>query len=56
VNDSIKVWTFCRPQEESPSKRGYHWNSNAETYFLIGEALSLAMLRFLHQDPQRRTS
>ena len=27
--------------------RGYHWNSNAETYYLIGEAMGEAMKRIL---------
>ena len=32
-----------RPAEESPSNQGYHWNGNAETYYLIGEAMGEAM-------------
>jgi len=35
---------FWRPKEQSPSGQGYHWNSNAETYYLIGEAMGRAML------------
>ena len=35
---------FYRPKEESPSGQAYHWNSNAETYFLIGDAMAKAML------------
>jgi alpha-galactosidase len=35
---------FWRPKEESPSGQGYHWNSSAETYYLIGEAMGRAML------------
>jgi hypothetical protein len=38
---------FWRPQESSPSGQGYHWNSNAETYYLIGEAMGGAMKRLL---------
>jgi len=34
---------FWRPEESSPSGQGYHWNSNAETYYLIGEAIGEAM-------------
>ena len=34
---------FYRPPEESPSSQGYHWNSNAETYYLIGTAMGEAM-------------
>jgi alpha-galactosidase len=35
--------SFYRPPEESPSAQGYHWNSNAETYYLIGAAMGEAM-------------
>lgn len=38
---------FWRSQEQSPSGQGYHWNSNAETYYLIGEAMGEAMKRLL---------
>jgi len=34
---------FWRPKEQSPSGQSYHWNSNAETYYLIGEAMGQAM-------------
>lgn len=36
---------FFRPKEESPSGQAYHWNNNAETYFLIGDAMAKAMLK-----------
>jgi len=35
---------FYRPKEVSPSGQSYHWNTNAETYCLIGEAMAQAML------------
>jgi len=38
---------FYRPPEVSPSRQGYHWNSNAETYFLIGDAMGKAMIQML---------
>ena len=38
---------FYRPREESPSGQSYHWNSNAETYFLIGDGMAKAMLELL---------
>lgn len=34
---------FWREQEVSPTGQGYHWNTNAETYYLIGEAMGNAM-------------
>jgi hypothetical protein len=36
---------FWRPVEASPANQGYHWNKNAETYWLIGESLGRAMLQ-----------
>ena len=38
---------FWRPADASPSNQGYHWNSNAETYFRIGDAMGEAMLGLL---------
>ncbi|MCA9171487.1 MAG: hypothetical protein KDB23_27650, partial [Planctomycetales bacterium] len=38
---------FFRPANESPSGQAYHWNSNAETYYLIGEGMGQAMLTLL---------
>ena len=35
---------FYRAPDVSPSSQGYHWNSNAETYFLIGHAMGEAMI------------
>lgn len=34
---------FWRDSAVSPLDQGYHWNSNAETYYLIGEAMAGAM-------------
>ena len=39
---------FWREKEVSPSSQGYHWNTNAETYWLIGEAMGQAMLKLLN--------
>ena len=38
---------FYRPKEVSPSGQVYHWNCNAETYFLIGDAMGKAMVDLL---------
>ena len=38
---------FYRTKEESPSGQAYHWNNNAETYYLIGEGMGRAMLELL---------
>lgn len=40
---------FFRSREESPSGQAYHWNSNAETYFLIGDGMAKAMLRLMRE-------
>lgn len=40
---------FFRPKEVSPSGQAYHWNTNAETYYLIGEGMGQAMLGLLKQ-------
>jgi alpha-galactosidase len=34
---------FWRDKELSPTGQAYHWNTNAETYYLIGEAMGNAM-------------
>ena len=39
----VETRDFFRPREESPTGAGYHWNSNAGTYFLIGDAMGKAM-------------
>ena len=43
----VETKNFYRPPEVSPSRQGYHWNNNAETYFLIGEGMGKAMLSLL---------
>ncbi len=45
----VQTGEFHRPVEESPSKQGYHWNSNAETYYLIGQAMGEAMKEILKE-------
>jgi hypothetical protein len=34
---------FWRDKDVSPSGQAYHWNTNAETYYLIGESMGQAM-------------
>lgn len=38
---------FWRSEEESPAKQNYHWHRNAESYYLIGESMAVAMLELL---------
>lgn len=47
--DCVQTAGFFRSAEESPSRQGYHWNGNAETYYLIGEAMGEAMKKLSDQ-------
>ncbi len=38
-----------RPRDQSPSGQAYHWNNNAETYYLIGDQLGQAMIQLLEK-------
>jgi len=44
---------FFRPKEVSPSGQAYHWNTNAETYFLIGNGMGEAMRRLCESAKSR---
>jgi alpha-galactosidase len=39
----VSTRAFWRDKEASPTGQAYHWNTNAETYYLIGEAMGIAM-------------
>ena len=55
---TVETRGFFRPAEQSPSRQGYHWNSNAETYFLIGDAMAETMLDLTdptRDEPTRRS-
>ncbi len=43
--------SFWRDKEVSPSGQSYHWNTNAETYYLIGEAMGTAMKKLVTAKP-----
>ena len=43
----VSTRDFYRPANESPSSQAFHWNNNAETYYLIGEHMGHAMVRLL---------
>lgn len=45
--DSTGYW---RTVEESPSNQGYHYNWNAETYLLVGDAAGREMIQLLSND------
>ncbi len=42
---SVDTRDFWREVDESPRGQDYHYNRNAETYLLIGEAMGRAMVR-----------
>ena len=44
---SVDTRDFWREADESPTNQDYHYNRNAETYLLIGDALGRAMVRLL---------
>ncbi len=44
---SVDTRSFWRSRGESPTNTGYHYNHNAETYVLTGDALGRAMVRLL---------
>ena len=44
----VSTTAFARPKEQSPNVgHGHHWFGNAESYFLIGDALGKGMLELL---------
>lgn len=38
---------FFRPADLSPASQEYHWNRNAETYYLIGQGMGQAMVKLM---------
>ena len=44
---SVDTRDFWREVDESPMGQDYHYNRNAETYMLIGDALGRAMVKLL---------
>jgi alpha-galactosidase len=45
---------FWRDKEVSPTGQAYHWNTNAETYYLIGEAMGNAVKELCATKPPAR--
>ena len=44
----VPTTAFARPKEDSPNVgHGHHWFGNAESYFLIGDAMGQGMLDLL---------
>ena len=48
----VKTTHCARPKDESPNVgHGHHWFGNAESYFLIGNALGEGMIDLLERQP-----
>jgi alpha-galactosidase len=47
----VSTRPFWRKKEVSPTGQGYHWNTNAETYYLIGDAMGHAMKKLCEKRP-----
>jgi len=52
---SVDTRPFWRSRGESPTGTGYHYNHNAETYVLTGDALGRAMVGLLGGKAERLT-
>ncbi|NNM31127.1 MAG: hypothetical protein HKO57_16535 [Akkermansiaceae bacterium] len=44
---TVETRDFWRDAEVSPKNQGFHYNQNAETYMLVGEAMGKGMLELL---------
>ena len=44
---TVETRDFWRSVEQSPRDQGYHYNRNAETYMLVGDALGRGMVKLL---------
>lgn len=50
----VRTTGFARPREQSPNVgHGHHWFGNAESYFLIGDAMGRAMQKLLSAGDER---
>jgi hypothetical protein len=52
---TIDTRDFWREVDESPTNQDYHYNRNAESYMLIGDALGRAMVRLLDGKAELRS-
>ncbi|MGB1927182.1 MAG: hypothetical protein ACPHL6_11650, partial [Rubripirellula sp.] len=42
---TVETRDFWRSEAESPRAQGFHYNQNAETYMLVGEAMARGMIQ-----------
>jgi alpha-galactosidase len=50
---AVETRSFWRDEALSPVSEGFHWNRNAETYFLIGNALAQQMIKLVSPSAHR---
>ncbi len=48
---TVEARGFWRDSSVSPTGTGYHYNHNAETYMLVGDALGKALVRMIDEVP-----
>lgn len=46
---TVETRDFWRDEQLSPRRQGYHYNRNAETYILVGDALGRGMVNLLNK-------
>lgn len=52
---TVETRDFWREADQSPKNQGFHYNQNAETYMMVGEALGKAMLQLQNdKEPTRK--
>ena len=44
---SVDTTGYWRPTSESPGAQGFHYNNNAETYTLVGDAMARSMIELV---------
>mgnify|MGYP005846224917 CR=1 FL=1 len=47
---SVDTTGYWRGTDESPGEQGFHYNNNAETYTLVGDAMARAMIEMQNDD------
>lgn len=46
---AVETRDFFRPSEASPSRQGFHWSRNWESFYLIGKHMGQAMVRLVSE-------
>ena len=51
---TVETRDFWKDASISPRNQGFHYNQNAETYMLVGDALGRGMVQLLTQQKNNR--